>query len=71
MITRVLKGLVSIAFFTWEVNLSQRKLPSKEKLKAFLDRVADYAQFQEELGEKKGNLHYQGQLQKHRWINSK
>ena len=47
-------------FFTWEVNISQRKLPSKEKLKSFLDRVSDYAQFQEEVGEKKGNLHYQG-----------
>ena len=30
------------------------------KLKVFLDRIADYGQFQEELGEKKGNLHYQG-----------
>ena len=47
-------------FFTWEANAAQRKLPSKEKLKSFLDRVSDYAQFQEELGEKKGNLHYQG-----------
>lgn len=40
--------------------MSQRKLPSKEKLKSFLDQVSDYAQSQEELGEKKGNLHYQG-----------
>ena len=28
-----------------------------------MDRIADYAQFQEELGEKKGNLHYQGCLE--------
>lgn len=45
-------------FFTWQVNLSQRKLLSKEKLKAFLDRVADSLQFQEELKEYKENLHY-------------
>ena len=50
-------------FFTWEANAAQHKLPSKEKLKIFLDRVADYAQFQEEIGEKKGNLHYQGCLE--------
>ncbi len=49
-------------FFTWEANSVQRKLSIKEKLKAFLDRVADYGQFQEELGEKKRNLHYQGCL---------
>ena len=47
-------------FFTWETNVAQRKLPSKEKLKRFLDRKADYAQFQEERGEEKGKLHYQG-----------
>jgi hypothetical protein len=50
-------------FFTWEANAAQRKLPSKEKLKAFLDQIADYGQFQEEVGEKKGNLHYQGCLE--------
>ena len=33
------------------------------KLKVFLDRIADYGQFQEELGERKGNLHYQGCLE--------
>jgi hypothetical protein len=38
-------------FFTWEANAAQGKLPSKEKLKAFLDRIADYGQFQEEVGE--------------------
>ena len=38
-------------FFTWEINSVQRKLPSKEKLKSFLDQIADYAQFQEEIGE--------------------
>ena len=47
-------------FFTWEANAAQRKLPQKQKLKNFLDGVADYAQFQEEKGTKKGNLHYQG-----------
>ena len=34
-------------FFTWEGNAAQRKLPSKEKLKAFLDQIADYGQFLE------------------------
>lgn len=38
-------------FFTWEVNSVQRKLLSKEKLKSFLDQIADYAQFQKEIGE--------------------
>lgn len=47
-------------FFTWEVNAAQRKLPQKWKLKNFLNDTTDYAQFQEEVGEKKGNLHYQG-----------
>ena len=28
-----------------------------------MDRIADYAQFQEEVGNKKGNLHYQGCLE--------
>lgn len=50
-------------FFTWEVNSAQHKLPSKERLKSFLDQIADYAPFQEEIGEKKGNLHYQGCLE--------
>ncbi len=50
-------------FFTWEINSVQRKLPSKEKLKSFLDQIADYAQFQEEIGGKKGNFHYQGCLE--------
>ena len=50
-------------FFTWEANAAQRKLPPKEKLKTFLDKTADYAQFQEEKGKEKGNLHYQGCLE--------
>jgi len=47
-------------FFTWETNVTQRKLPTKERLKYFLDATADYAQFQEERGALKGKLHYQG-----------
>ena len=46
-------------FFTWEVNRSKIKwkLAVKEKLKAFLDRGADYVQFQEYFEkEKKLNL---------------
>ena len=50
-------------FFTWEVNAVQRKLPAKEKVKTFLYRIADYAQFQEEVGNKKKNLHYQEYLE--------
>ena len=52
-------------FFTWDTNIKQKKLPSKIKLKIFLDQLADYAQFQEELGGKKKKLHYQGCLELH------
>ena len=47
-------------FFTWEINAAQKKLPNELKLRAFLNRIADRAQFQKERGEKKGRLHYQG-----------
>ena len=43
-------------FFTWEANAAQRKLLSKEKLKAFFDETVDYAQFQEELKPKNKDL---------------
>ena len=50
--------------WVFTLNADEKKeLPDKEKLKAFLDQIADYRQFQEELGEKKGNLHYQGYLE--------
>ena len=46
--------------FTWEINSAQKKLPSEQKLEAFLNVISDMAQFQKERGKKKGKLHYQG-----------
>ena len=45
---------------TWETNISQKRLPPIEKLKAFLDYNASEAIFQVEKGSKKNKKHYQG-----------
>ena len=46
--------------FTWETNVSQRKLPSEKKLENFLNKISEHAQFQKEKGGKRGKIHYQG-----------
>lgn len=46
--------------FTWETNVLQKKLPSKDRLKSFLDLIAENAVFQEEKGTQAGKIHYQG-----------
>jgi len=46
--------------FTWDTNVSQKKLPEKQRLQKFLTRIADYGQFQLEEGAVKQKQHYQG-----------
>lgn len=46
--------------FTWDTNISQKKLPSIENLKNFLDTITEYAVFQEEKGSVSNKIHYQG-----------
>lgn len=48
--------------FTWEPNVLQKKLPSIDQLKSFLDTVSENAVFQEEKGTISGKIHYQGYL---------
>lgn len=46
--------------FTWNTNIARHKLPNKDKLKTFLDIIAENAVFQLEKGLIKGKEHYQG-----------
>lgn len=48
--------------FTWDTNVLQKKLPTIDRLKNFLDSIAEEAVFQEERGSLAGKVHYQGQL---------
>lgn len=48
--------------FTWDTNVLQKKLPTIDRLKDFLDSIAEEAVFQEERGSLAGKVHYQGQL---------
>lgn len=49
--------------FTWETNVTQKKLPDETQLMNFLNSISDFAQFQLEEGVKSGKLHYQGCLE--------
>lgn len=46
--------------FTWDTNIKQKKLPTVEALKGFLDYSAENAVFQLEKGLNAGKKHYQG-----------
>lgn len=46
--------------FTWETNISQKKLPDKNKLKRYLNFITNYCTFQLECGKVKNKHHYQG-----------
>jgi hypothetical protein len=46
--------------FTWDTNISQKKLPTVEALKGFLDYIAENAVFQLEKGTISKKEHYQG-----------
>ena len=46
--------------FTWDTNVLQKKLPTIDRLKSFLDSIAEEAIFQEEKGSISGKIHYQG-----------
>lgn len=46
--------------FTWDTNISQKKLPNINKLKNYLNLVTNYCTFQLECGTVKNKQHYQG-----------
>jgi len=46
--------------FTWDTNVLQKKLPTIDRLKNFLDFIAEEGVFQEERGSIAGKIHYQG-----------
>lgn len=46
--------------FTWDTNVSQKKLPNETKLKKFLNLITDYCTFQLEYGPIKNKNYYQG-----------
>ncbi|ALE29557.1 replication associated protein [Lake Sarah-associated circular molecule 10] len=48
--------------FTWDTNISQKKLPPVADLINFLNNISETAIFQEECGTIKGKVHYQGTL---------
>lgn len=46
--------------FTWDTNISQKKLPNINKLKRYLNSFTNYCTFQLECGSVKNKQHYQG-----------